>query len=140
MKKRKRKSIGFRMNSTRLHQTSEDEPRFTLPQWARLAMQSAETLTPLFLEKHMSIEEALALTVMYTDAQIMGQQEEHSVEEKHLIGMCGLLLSCWDQGLFVPSSTFPYTLEDAKAAWGEPLPSLERFKVPFASRLINHDN
>jgi hypothetical protein len=127
---KKRKKINFKITAAGTSKT-EQEPRFSLPQLARLAMQAEHHLVPLIQAEKMDPTEALTLIVMHTHYLLM-DRKPLPLSEHTIYSFSAAILTSWKYRLFTPSDHFPYTFDQMFEAWGGELLDVRLFRQPGA--------
>lgn len=82
---------------------------FNKERYALLCMKAEKYFLPEILQKKMILSEALVLIAVYAYGTLVGKK---SLYEQDIIYATKTLQYLWYEGLFRPSATFPYTLED----------------------------
>lgn len=94
---------------------SQENPMYSKEWVAQHAKRAMDYLAPLIRARNISPIEALILATGIMDHNITGKQRWMSEEEIYKV--CTMITEAWRQGLFVPCSTYPHTLEQTLDAW-----------------------
>lgn len=115
----------FRIGQMKNPQTQE--PREHSPEWvAQHAKTAMNYLAPFVRTQHLKPVEALILVAGHMDYAITGK--ERGLTEKEIQMICIMVLATWRDGLFAPTSTYPYTYEQTIQAWNN-LPKADESEV-----------
>lgn len=110
--KKRRKNFNFRIPTIKVQIV---DPGGEMKNRARHYMKAARDLTPLIIRQEMGPGEASVLIACYTEAEMAGATDIHSMSEQEIMDTWRRLISLWKLGLFTPGSKYPYTLEQTLA-------------------------